>query len=186
MSLIQLGVTACNHDASGHNQIRDSDSTLSVINRDGSRCGACFGTREYRDRSHERRSQPPAEAVRSQCGAGHNSESISQGAGKTLGAGSLDARSRDRASDDTRRVCRGRDHRGPAGVQRRAGIRPGGACPDNACRPEVAAGAHGDGPAEWRLDESARCRIGAWRHREAVARRRGCRRRATGRGIGSD
>ena len=37
-----------------------------------------------------------------------------------------------------------------------------------------------DGSAEWRLDESARRRFGAWRHREAVARGRGCRRRAPG------
>ena len=114
---------------------------LDAINREGSRCGICVGAREYRDRSHERRSRPPAEAVRSQRGAGHDPESISHGTGKILGAGSLDARSRDRASDGARRVCRGRDHRGSAGVQRRARILPGGACPGNPCRPEVAAGA---------------------------------------------
>ena len=51
----------------------------------------------------------------------------------------------------------------------------------NACRSEVAAGVDRDGPAQWRLDESARRRTGARRHREAVARRRGCRRHATGR-----
>ena len=48
----------------------------------------------------------------------------------------------------TRQVRRGCDHRGPSGVQRRAGILSGRPCPGNSCRPEVAAGDHGVGPAD--------------------------------------
>ena len=94
---------------------------------------------------------------------------------KILGAGSVDARGRDRARAGARQVCRGRDHRRPPGVQRRARVFPGGPRPGNPCRAEVAAGADRVRPARRRVEDRARGRAGAGRRGEAVARRRGCR-----------
>ena len=70
------------------------------------------------------------------------------------------------------------DHRGPAGVQRRARVFSGVARAGDSCGAEVAVGAERVGPARRCLEDCARGRIGAGRYREAVAGCRGGGRRA--------
>ena len=55
------------------------------------------------------------------------------------------------------------------------GLFSGGACPGNARRAEKAAGADCLGPPRRRMEKSPGRRLGAGRHRETIARRRGCR-----------
>ena len=98
---------------------------------------------------------------------------LAHGAGEVLGAGAVDARSRDRARTGARQICRSRDHRPSPGVQRRAWTLPGKPRPGDACGAEVAARADRLGQTRRRLEDRARSGAGAGRSGEAVAWRRG-------------
>ncbi len=73
----------------------------------------------------------------------------------------------------------------PTGLQCRSRIYSGRARSGDACRPEVAAGVECFCQARSCLGHGAGRGTGAWRYREAIARRCGCRRRAPDRRIGA-
>ena len=75
------------------------------------------------------------------------------------------------------RLCRGCGHRGPPDIQRRPQLSSAEPRPGHAGGPEVAACADGVRPSRRRLEDCPRSRVGGRRHRQAVARRGGRRRR---------
>ena len=107
---------------------------------------------------------------------------MAAGAGKVLGARTLDAGGRDRTRARARQICRGRGDRWPVGVQRRRQPGAGGTGPAHFGGPEGAPRADGLGPPRWRLDHCSRRRARTRRHYQIVARRRRSSRCATNRG----
>ncbi len=99
---------------------------------------------------------------------------------KFWAADSVDARSRDRAPDRARRLCRGRGHRRTAAVQRHAGLHSGRAGERRARRTQEAAGTDRPGPPRRRVGQACRSGAGAGRRDPIAARRLGagrCRHR---------
>ena len=92
---------------------------------------------------------------------------------KILGADSVDARSRDRAPDRARRICRGRGHRRTAAVQRHAGLHSGRSGGRRARRAQEAAGADRSGPPRRRVGQASGVGTRAGRCDQAAARRLG-------------
>ena len=121
---------------------------------------------EYRaERTYERRGIQPSSKRRAKCNAGYVGSSASKCTDQVLGARSVVARSLHSASSGAAQICRGCGHCGPAGLQRRTGVFPGGSRPSYAHRLEIASRPECFRPARWRLEDRYRPRswcVGIW------------------------